>query len=135
MGNVIKAAFYKLFKDRMFIVTMIIGAVFALFTVLFNIIANEIEIARGSNIIFLTAPAIGNSLNVFGIIVPLNLVIFIVNEFRNGIVRNNIIAGISRVKIYTAYFIAGLAFTFAVMLVYLGVCWGFSSIHYGFHPE
>lgn len=140
MGNVIKAAFYKLFKDKLFLATLIIGGIFAFFTILIYSVASTNKDLfgeiNGSNYVFLTTPAIGSMLSVgFGIVVPINLVVFFVGEIKNGIVRNNIIAGISRTKIYLSYFLVGLVFTYGVMMLYLGLCWGFTSIFSPFKPE
>ena len=121
MLNLIKASLYKLFRDKTFLVTAIIGVVLAAFMVLINY---GIGALKGETMFMSTATPGSN----FGLAVPINLIVFTVGEFTYGTVRNKIIAGLSKTKIYFGLFITGLVFTFILMGTYSLLVVGGSSL-------
>ena len=135
MHNLIKASLFKLFRDRTFIVTAIIGVIIALIMIgvsaLGKFLTDGIEIINGESS-FLTALTPGNS---FGLTIPINLVVFTVGEFTYGTVRNKIIAGLSKTKVYFGLFITGLVFTFILAAGYALITIGFTSLITGFDPD
>lgn len=114
MFNILRASFYKLFRDKTFIVTTFIGLFLSIFIpLLFNLIG---MCTAGALLINSCSPS-----NSFGITVPINLAVFTINEFSNGTIRNKIIAGHSKAKIYLSLFITGLMFTFVLMVPFVGL--------------
>ena len=68
----------------------------------------------------------------FGIAIPVNLITFTVLEFTQGTIRNKIITGNSKTKIYFTLFFTGLIFTLSLLFAYVGLCVGLGSIFGGF---
>ena len=128
MGNIIKASLFKLFRDRTFIVTAIIGVVLAGLTLLVSALA---QMCNGQSF-FLSAVTPGSN---FGLTIPINLVVFTVGEFTYGTVRNKIIAGLSKTKIYFGLFVTGLVFTFILLTSYCIILVGIGSLIGGFNAE
>ena len=115
MSSIIRSSLYKLIKDWTFRITLIIGlAVAAIHLLVFEFDPEE-TLAGQSLLTFCSSPASN-----FGITVPINLIIFIVSEFTLGTLRNKIIAGHTKFKLYVVLFLIGLIFTFSLMIVYLG---------------
>ncbi len=128
MFNIIKASLFKLFRDRTFHVTAIIGFVLAFLMIGVNAL---IGMSNGQRF-FLTAITPGNS---FGLTIPINLIVFTVGEFTYGTVRNKIIAGLSKAKIFLGLFVTGLVFTFILTAGYSLLVIGVSSIIGGFDAD
>lgn len=138
MRKLLKAFGYKLFRDLTFKITLIIGAGVALMmSLLFLMIEKTgqsgvpFSVCTGQSLLAIAVnPAEG-----FGYSVPINLCIFIVLEFTSGTIRNKIIAGNSKFKIYASLFISGLVFALALMAMYIAVCFGFGCAIGGFDPN
>ncbi len=128
MTNIIRASLFKLFKDWTFRITMIVGIALAALMVGINALANSLT---GEGML-LTSVSPSNN---FGLTVPINLIIFTVSEFTFGTIRNKIIAGHSKLKVYVGLSLTGLIFTFILMSVYLALCVGIGSIAGGFHAS
>ncbi|MBQ6920539.1 MAG: hypothetical protein IJQ72_01415 [Bacilli bacterium] len=126
MFNIIRASLFKLFKDWTFRITMIVGL--GLAGLLIGINAGIGQLNGHSMFLAGVSPSQN-----FGLTVPINLVVFTVSEFTFGTIRNKIIAGHSKFKIYTGLFLTGLVFTFSLMIVYLGLLVGISSAIGGFN--
>lgn len=126
MLNIIKASLFKLFRDRTFHVTAIIGGVIALLTLGINALTRTLN----GNSLFLNALTPSNS---FGLTIPINLIVFTVGEFTFGTIRNKIIAGLSKTKIYFGLFITGLVFTFILAGAYALILIGIGTIVGGFN--
>lgn len=58
----------------------------------------------------------------FGLAIPINLITFVCLEFSQGTIRNKIIAGHSKHKIYASLFISGLILAFSLLFTYVGLC-------------
>lgn len=71
----------------------------------------------------------------FGIAVPINLISFTIVEFTHGTIRNKVIAGNSKGKIYASLFLSGLIFSIALMTVYASLCTLLGTIFGGFDPD
>ena len=138
MGRLLKAFFFKLSRDLTFRIVLIIGAGIAFFiTALYLIIDLGIEgLAGGESVKFLTGPNMLltslNPVDNFGLAIPICLITFICLEFTQGTIRNKIIAGHSKFQIYTALVISGLVLTFALLIVYTGICTLIGIIFGGF---
>lgn len=139
MGNLFRAFFFKLKKDLTFRIALFIGIAMAVFTTLGFLLIDIIGWA-GSDEPFKATFCSGNNLLVntlnpaqnFGLVVPILLTVFTVAEYNNGIIRNKIIAGNSKTKIYFSILLSSLVFTFCLVTAYIGLCVGISSIIGGF---
>lgn len=139
MGNLFRAFFFKLKKDLTFRIALFIGIAMAVFTTL-GFLLIDIMSWAGSDEPFKATFCSGNNLLVntlnpaqnFGLVVPILLTVFTVAEYNNGIIRNKIIAGNSKTKIYFSILLSSLVFTFCLVTAYIGLCVGLSSIIGGF---
>lgn len=125
MISIIKASVFKLFRDKTFMVTMIIGGGMI---VLMSLLYYAIGTLSG-NYVFLACTAPGSN---FTLTIPINLIVFTVGEFTYGTIRNKIIAGINKTKIYLGLFITGLIFTFILLTAYVSLMVAVGSIFGGF---
>lgn len=137
MGRLIKAFFFKLSRDLTFRIILIIGAGLAFFmTGLYLLIDLGLNDLAGDNIKFLTGPNMlltsFNPVDNFGLAIPICLITFVCLEFSQGTIRNKIIAGHSKFKIYSALLISGLVLAFALVIVYAGLCTLLGTIFGGF---
>ena len=134
MGNLFRAFFFKLRKDLTFRITLIVGAAVAiLMMVIFLVIDYAIGVAEykfctGQTMFLVSFTPTSN----FGLAIPINLITFTVLEFSHGIIRNKIIAGNSKFKIYLGLFLSGLVFALSLLLVYAGLCTLLGTICGGF---
>lgn len=141
MLRLIKAFLFKISRDITFRITLIIGVALALtstlglFAIGMLIGGNDAQLAKqmlnGQSMLVNSLSPAQN----FGIAIPVNLISFIALEFNHGTIRNKIIAGNSKFNIYSSLFISGLFFAFALLLVYVGLCTGISSLIGGFDPN
>ena len=141
MSRLFKAFLFKLSKDLTFRITLIIGGALALFITLVYLLidATTAEAAAeygGTTIKYFTGPNMlftsMSPVNNFGLALPINLITFICLEFTQGTIRNKIIAGHSKIRIYISLCLSGLVFTFALLLVYMGILVSLGTIFGGF---
>ena len=131
MGRLFRAFFFKIRKEPSFKITLIIGASVALVMSLLYLLVDKTEgshLLSGPNMLLNSTSPVSN----FGIAIPINLVSFTCLEFTQGTIRNKIIAGNSKFKIYVSLFLTGLIYTFALLIVYVGVCTLLGVIFGGF---
>lgn len=141
MGNLFKAFLFKLRKDLTFRITLFIGLGLAvLMTLIYfgidmavkaleeNPSAYKFVFCTGQNLFINSLSPAQN----FGIAIPINLITFTVLEFTQGTIRNKIIAGNSKTKIYFSLILSGLVFTFVLIITYSLLCLGLGSIFGGF---
>ena len=136
MGNLLKAFFFKLRRDLTFRITLFIGLGLAVFMtavyLLIDIGINNVLSMPEKQWIFCNGQTLLvttlNPCQNFGLAIPINLITFTVLEFTSGTIRNKIITGNSKSKIYFSLFLSGLVFTFALIISYVGLCVGVASI-------
>ena len=134
MARLLKAFFFKLKNDATFKVTLIVGAGVAVFiTLLYFLIdtfdsGGSFKALSGHNMLINSLSPVQN----FGFAIPVNLISFVCLEFTQGTIRNKIIAGNSKFKIYVSLFLSGLVFAFALITVYALVSTALGSIFGGF---
>ncbi len=140
MRNLLKAFFFKLRKDLTFRITLFVGLGLAIFlTLLYFAIDNIINsfsddpetfalMCTGQGMFYTSLNPAQN----FGLAIPVNLVSFTVLEFTQGTIRNKIIAGNSKAKIYLALLISGIIFSLLLLTAYALLCLGLGSIFGGF---
>lgn len=143
MGNIFKAFFFKLKKDISFRIIGIIGLAVAVLlpTILFLIDLGISQLNDDGKIIHMLCT--GQSLLVsswsptqnFGLAIPITLITLTVLEFTHGTIRNKVISGYSKTKIYLGLYFTGLLYTLAIISLYVLVCFGLGCAYGGFNPK
>ena len=139
MLRLFKAFLFRLRRDLTFRITLFIGIGLAVFmTVLYLIMENvlksdslDIKLLTGQSMLISSLSPAQN----FGIAIPVNLISFTIIEFTHGTIRNKIIAGNSKGKIYASLFLSGLIFSLALIIIYSALCTLLGTIFGGFNPE
>ena len=145
MGNLFKAFFFKIKKDISFRIVCFIGLGFSilipLILFLIDLGISFIDGEGGGAITHMFCN--GQSLLIsswsptqnFGLAIPINLITFTVLEFSNGTIRNKIISGYSKTKIYLGLYLTGLVYTIALISVYVLISFGLGCAFGGFDPN
>jgi len=128
MVRLLRSFFYKLFRDMTFRIIAIVGVVLAVILTLINCFLMK-ELGSGA---YCLITSISPSQN-YGIAIPVNLAIFLTLLFTQGIIRNQIIVGNSKTKVYFSLLIGGVVFTLSLVLLYVGLCTALGSIFKGFY--
>ena len=134
MSDLFRAFFFKLRKDLTFRITLIVGGGVAVLMMLLYLAIDGKggHVYCTGNNLFVTS---FNPAQNFGLAIPINLITFIVTEFGFGIIRNKIIAGNSKFKIYLSLFLTGLVFSLSLLFVYVGLSTLLGTIVGGFDPN
>lgn len=129
MHRLLKAFLFKIKRDLTFKITLGIGLGCAILTTVALAMVDEVDIMSGQNMLLVSLSPIQN----FGIALPVNLISFICLEFTQGSIRNKIIAGNSKLKIYLSLVVSGLVFLFGILIGYALLCTFFGCILSGFN--
>ena len=138
MLNLIRADLKRVVKDKLFLICSIIALAFAiinplLYEVLFSMAgANEQQLAMlgvlpTAKSLFFQSFLPGNN---FGLIMPILLGIVLCKDFSYGTIRNKLIAGHSRAKVFLSMLITCIITMCGIMLVQGIVTLGISLIFY-----
>ena len=140
MRNLIKVDLKRIVKDKLFLVVIILGVVFAVITPLLNKVllamlpSDEMAGMEGLLGSALTAKGIFFSSfmpgNNFGLIFPVFMVIILCKDFSYGTVRNKILAGKSRLQIFLAMFVATAIVTCITVLAHALIALGTSLLFF-----
>ena len=128
MHRLLKAFFFKIKRDLTFKISLIIGISFAVITVAELFTINSGKFINGQGMLLTSFSPIQS----FGFVIPVNLIIFVCLEFSQGSIRNKIIAGNSKLKIYFSLVLSGLVFMLALIAAYTLICTAFGCIFGGF---
>ena len=134
MSRLLKAFFYRMSKDLAFRITLIIGCGIALILSVILLVADlmmdmeGIKLLTGHGMLTMSLNPAQN----YGIAIPINVAIFVALEFTQGTIRNKIIAGHSKFKIYASLYISGLILGAALLFAYVGFLTIFGTIFGGF---
>ncbi len=144
MKNIFKAFFFKIRKDISCRITMFIGLGFAilipliLFLIDVGISAIDGDLsniqhtmATGQGLLIMSVSPTQN----FGLAIPINLITFTVLEFSNGTIRNKIVSGYSKTKVYVGLFLTGLVYTLGLITAYVLISFGLGCAFGGFDPH
>lgn len=134
MKNLFKAFLFKTRHDLAFKITLLIGVGLAILLSLLYWGIGEMaggKIISGQMMLYASLSPVQN----FGIAIPVNLITYTVLEFSQGSIRNKVIGGHSKSKIYTSLFLNGLVFTFILIGVYASLCFGLGCAFGGFSPN
>ena len=136
MFHLLKAFLFKIVKDVSVRVTLIISAALSIFFMVLLLLLDRNQtdpasrICTGQTMMLLSlSPVFG-----FAIMIPVSLVSFVVSEFSQGIIRNKIIVGNSKLKVYLSLVISCVLYSvvifsfFVAFSILLGtICNGFNS--------
>ena len=126
MNRLIKTDFKRFFKDKLFLVACIIAGVFAIITpllykVIFSFLdmdLSEMGLIMDVKTMFFSAFSLTNNL---GLIAPIFIMIIISKDFSFGTIRNKIIKGHSRAKIFISLFIVSASILSIIMFAYAAI--------------
>ncbi len=128
----------RILKDKLFFVTFILAVVFAVINpllnkLLFGLIDMEEMVGEllGMNAksMFFSAFAPGDNL---GLIMPILIAIIVCKDFSQGTVRNKIISGKSRTKIYISHLLASATVMCVLMLLHALLTLGVSLLFFSY---
>lgn len=132
MTNLIKADLKRMFHDKLFMIACIIGAGFALMTsILYMALNNLVESVSEMQSVFSAKTTLAESfapLSNFGLALPIFICIIINKDFSYGTIRNKIICGYSRTKIYLSILISTATLVLSCILGYTIISFGLSSV-------
>ena len=117
MSRLLKAFFYRMSKDLAFRITLIVGCSIALILSVVLLVADlmlnmeDIKLLTGHGMLTMSLNPAQN----YGIAIPINIAIFVGLEFTQGTIRNKIIAGHSKLKIYASLYISGFLTIFGTI--------------------
>lgn len=136
MLNLFKAFLFRLTRDLTFRITVIVGVGLAffmtfLYLILGKVAGESMNLLTGENMLIQSLSPGQN----FGLAIPVNLISFTIVEFTHGTIRNKIVAGNSKGKIYASLFLSGLVFSILLISAYALLCLALGSIFGGFHPD
>lgn len=134
MRNLLKTDLKRIVKDKLFFVVCILSGAFAIFgPLLYKALFSSLDMGEELGMIidaktlFFMAFAPGDNC---GLIVPILLAIVLCKDFTQGTIRNKIIAGKSRTKIFLSLFISCAITLFAVILAYAILTLAFSLLFF-----
>ena len=126
MIRLLKTDFKRFFKDKLFLVACIIASAFAIITpllykVIFDVLdmdLSEMGLVFDVKTMFFSAFSLTNNL---GLIAPIFIMIIISKDFSFGTIRNKIIKGHSRAKIFISLFIVSASILSLIMFSYAAI--------------
>ena len=127
MSQLFNAFFFKIKRDLTFRITLFIGIGLAIFMTLLYLLLETITKTKMLSGELMLVSSLNPAQN-FGLAIPVNLITFTVLEFNQGSIRNKIIAGHSKAKVYTSLFLNGLIFAFSLMIIYSLLCFALGSL-------
>lgn len=127
MVNLIKNELFKMKKDKSLKVALIVTLILTVITILSNMLVNELfENINDDEIVadlFIdvkysvsTFFSLGNN---FGFILPVFIAIFICKDFSYGTIRNKIIAGYNKTKVYLSTLFSSMFIGIVLVLINL----------------
>ncbi len=125
MVNLLKTDLKRIIKDKLFLIICIIGAVMAVSTPLMNkLLMDSIESITSveeEGLFVITAKSLFfDSFSVtsnFGLLLPIFVTIILFKDFSHGTIRNKIICGKSRLKIFFSMFLSSFIVIAGVLLL------------------
>lgn len=136
MCELLKVDFRRVLKDRLFLISCIIGAAFSLVNTLLYVVMefgmNELSGEMLGSLVtakaqFFSSFALGNN---FGMIAPVLLAIILCKDFGSGTVRNKIISGKSRTSVFLSLFTVCFVCLFGIVLLHALLALGISLIFF-----
>lgn len=122
MNNLLKANFYKLLKDKSTYILAGVSVIISLVAIVIYKVAGSVavdgivvsDLANGKTL-FLSGIQLGQNA---GMLLPLGVAMFIGKEFSQNTIRNKVVIGYSKTKIYLANLIMSVTISAILYLVY-----------------
>lgn len=120
MHNLLKVDFKRFLRDKILLISVILVFAFAVINifiykiVLLNTDSEMIATNVYGKLLFIESLSPAQNM---GIIIPMLLALIVSKDYSNGTVRNKIVSGYSRIKIYLSGFITVLTFGIALYLL------------------
>ena len=142
MLRLIKADLFKTIKSKLSLIVLIIAVVFPILIVFLYLGINalfEAGLEGDMGFDLFSAKTIMGSTyslsNNVGIVLPIFAAILVGLDMSNGTLRNKIIAGHSREKVYFSHLIVSIIFNVVIITIYALVTVGFSLIFFKYGKE
>lgn len=135
MADLLAEGYRRLFKGKRFYIVMgVVAAIAVLFTLLYHFINSMASglIGGGLDEGIPADPLLFEGIGVMPLLVGIAAGMLIVQDFRNNTIRNKVIIGHSRIKIYLANWIVSVTVMLIYMAVYLLFVIAFGGIILGF---
>ena len=140
MLNLLKADFYRLLKSKAVYILLILSVLLCLFTlgvdVVVDILVKELEADDPSGLFRVTGKSVmfsGFALtNNTGLLITIFAGIITITDIRHGTIRNKVLFGENRTKIYLSHFIVSLTMCVVMSLISFAVLAIGSSILFGY---
>ena len=144
MSNLLKADFFALLKSKLMYILLIICVLSPLFTIVTDFALSKITASFADEIdeidistVFQARTVMFSNFsltNNIGLIIPVFAGIFTMSDIRHGTIRNKIISGHDRTKIYLSHLIVSIAFCVAMSLISFLILCGGSLIFFKYGP-
>ena len=141
MKELLKTDLRRMVKDKLFLIAIIVGLVFATSTpLMYKGLIDMLDNEAGADIfgaLMNSKTILGSSfspMNNFGLILPILIAIVIYKDISYGTIRNKIISGKSRISIYLSLFISGAILMGGCMLIYALIQFGLGSLLLEYSP-
>ncbi len=139
MLNLLKADFYRLLKSKSVYILLILSVLLCLFTLgmnaVVNLITKELEM-EGETLLSISGKSVmfsGFALtNNTGLLITIFAGIITITDIRHGTIRNKVLFGENRTKIYLSHFIVSLTMCVVMALISFAVLAIGSSILFGY---
>lgn len=122
MKNLLKADFYRISKSKLLKVMIILCVAFPLVTALLYLAINKLASLDGVDFsIFNGKALISGSFSLssnLGLVIPIFSGIFICKDLSDGTLRNKIINGCTRIRVYLSHLISSIVFNVLSALLY-----------------
>ena len=141
MRNLLVTDFKRILKDKLLLIVCIIGLAFALSTpLLYKVIFSSVDLEGMDDLLALymsAKPMLFTSFsltNNFGMILPIFIMIIVCKDFSQGTIRNKIISGHSRTKVFLSTFITCAVIMCTTILLYALIQFFVSLIFFEYSP-
>ena len=135
MKQLLQADLYRMVKSKLTMVLLILSAAFPLFTVLIyaglraiSSIGEEIMDSVGlltANTVIGSAYSLTNNI---GLVIPVMAGILVCTDFTSGTLRNKVVAGNPRTKIYFSHLIVSILYSVVMITIYVLFTAGFALL-------
>ncbi len=142
MIRLLKADIYRVLKNRLTLVALILCLAFPLLIVLlyagmqgliqFGLEADEEGLLFNANSIIGSVYSLTNNL---GLVIPAFAGILVCSDYTNGTLRNKVIAGNRRTEIYLSHLIVSILFSVVLISIYAGSTAGLALIFFPFAKD
>lgn len=138
MSRLLRADIYRVMKNRLTLIALILALGFPVLVVLLYAGIGLIEGDMGGSMLLNANSIIGSAYslsNNIGLVIPAFAGILVCTDYTNGTLRNKVIAGNRRGAIYMSHLIVSILFSVTVITVYAAVTAGLALIFFPFTKD